>query len=140
MHPLWPTYVNMKTRCYNKNSHAYKNYGGKGVKVCDRWLEPLAVGFWSFVEDMGPRPDGMTLDRIDPGGNYEPSNCRWASQFQQQGNRTNNNKVVGVSINNGRGAKWVASITVRRKVYSKRFRLKSDAIKQRKEWEAEYAY
>ena len=78
----------MKRRCFNKNTKEYKNYGGKGVVVCDRW----ANSFSNFLEDMGKRPDGCSLDRINCSGDYSPENCRWATDRQQQRNRSNNRK------------------------------------------------
>lgn len=84
-HPLYKTWDGMKTRCYNVNNPGYPRYGGRGVKVCAEWRESFA----RFVEDMGPRPEGGTLDRINNDGNYEPLNCRWASMKTQQNNRRN---------------------------------------------------
>ena len=80
------SYSQMKQRCYNPNSKFYKNYGGRGIKICDRWLE----SFDNFLQDMGrkPTPD-LQLDRIDNDGNYEPSNCRWATREQQAQNKRN---------------------------------------------------
>lgn len=75
----------MKQRCNTKSN---KHYGGKGVSYCKKW-----ESFENFLLDMGERPDGMTLDRIDPRGNYEPANCRWATHEQQAGNKTNNRVV-----------------------------------------------
>lgn len=76
----------MRTRCENQNCDAYHSYGGRGIKVCDRWLE-----FKNFIADMGNRPSkSHSIDRIDTHGNYEPSNCRWATMKTQQRNRTNN--------------------------------------------------
>lgn len=83
------TWRGMKGRCYNMNDKRnFKDYGGRGIKVCDRWLEPKGVGFMNFLSDMGKRPEGKySLDRIDVNGNYEPTNCRWADDFQQAKNK-----------------------------------------------------
>lgn len=91
-HPLYKTWKSMLMRCNNPNVDGYKHYGGRGIKVCDRWSGNL--GFESFVNDMGERPDGTTLDRIDVNGNYEPSNCRWATTEQQMNNRTDNSRII----------------------------------------------
>lgn len=86
-HPAeYRAWVNMKTRCYNKNRTNYKHYGGRGIRVCDRWLG--ADGFDNFFNDMGPRANGMTLDRIDPEKNYSPENCRWADMHVQNINKS----------------------------------------------------
>lgn len=73
----------MKTRCYNERSHAYKYYGGRGITICDRWKN----NFEAFLEDMGERPEGLTLDRKNNDGNYEPRNCRWATRLEQANNK-----------------------------------------------------
>lgn len=76
----------MKNRCYSKSFINYHNYGGRGIIVCDRWMT-----FENFIEDMGERPEGMSLDRINSLCNYEVGNCRWATTIQQANNvRTNN--------------------------------------------------
>lgn len=82
-HNIWKT---MTQRCFNENSYSYRNYGARGIKVCDRWLGD--DGFVNFLNDMGERPSGKTLDRY-PGndGDYEPSNCRWATAVEQAANR-----------------------------------------------------
>lgn len=72
----------MRYRCLYPLHPRYSDYGGRGITVCERWAQ-----FSNFLADMGERPDGMTLDRIDPNGNYEPSNCRWATKLQQRWNR-----------------------------------------------------
>ncbi len=73
----------MKQRCLNPNHTGYSDYGGRGITVCERWC----LSFKHFLEDMGERPSGMSIDRINSNGNYEPSNCRWATPKQQRNNR-----------------------------------------------------
>ncbi len=77
----------MKRRCiYDPNKEWFKHYAGRGIRVCERWKDKER-GFQNFLEDMGVRPEGMTLDRRDVDGNYEKSNCRWATPKQQHENR-----------------------------------------------------
>lgn len=77
-HHIWRE---MRQRCNNRKAKDYRYYGGQGVTVCERWSK-----FENFYADMGPKPEGLTLDRINPFGNYEPSNCRWASRMVQAQN------------------------------------------------------
>lgn len=115
--PEYNSWRAMKERCYNKNSVSYKNYGGRGIKVCDKWLD-RADGFTNFLSDMGRRPEGCSLDRIDTNGDYDPENCKWSNRQQQNINR----RFVGIPF-----------ITIRRTMsglrYDVRVRDLSDKLK-----------
>lgn len=80
----------MKARCYQPSYQHFASYGGRGIRVCDRWLK----SFENFLADMGVRPPDKTLDRIDPNGNYEPDNCRWATVEQQAQNKRRNHAAI----------------------------------------------
>lgn len=88
--PLYSTWASMLDRCRNTRNPCYKNYGGRGIYVCDRWQN-----FRLFESDMGPRPTAAhSLDRIDNDGPYSPENCRWATRAVQNRNKSDNRKVV----------------------------------------------
>lgn len=84
----YTSWCNMKNRCYDVNNKQYCDYGGRGISVCDRWLN----SFENFLSDMG-LSNGLTLDRIDVNGNYEPTNCKWSTSTEQARNKRNNHIV-----------------------------------------------
>lgn len=87
----YASYMNMIQRCYNKNNQIYGYYGGRGITVCDRWL----ASFDNFLSDMGDSKPGLTLDRKDVNGIYEPNNCRWATKAEQNRNKRTTYRVRG---------------------------------------------
>lgn len=100
-HGMWdsPTYKSwamMKQRCMNPNYNIYERYGARGISVCEEWMT-----FEGFLKDMGMRPENTSLDRIDVNGNYEPSNCRWATTEEQMNNTRRNRcfMVGGENLN-----------------------------------------
>ena len=87
LHYIWKT---MKQRCNNSNCYSFKNYGAKGISVCEEWNDFKEFAKWSFENGYSEK---LTLDRIEAHGNYEPSNCRWVSYKVQENNRTNNRHI-----------------------------------------------
>lgn len=130
---------NMKHRCYNPNHASYKNYGARGIKVCDEWMHD----FTAFYRELGPRPsDNHSIDRIDNDGHYEPGNVRWATRTMQQYNRRlqdrNTSGYKGVSWFKVK-RKWIAYITLNRKfIFLGSFKNIEDAAKARRKGELKY--
>lgn len=137
-HRLYNTWVEMRRRCNDPKRKDYPRYGGRGITVCDRW-----DNFASFLTDMGEKPEGMTLDRIDNDGNYEPGNCRWATPKEQAKNRRgpsiskrNKSGIIGVSWCKA-NSKWQVHIGINRKsIYIGSFSTKKEAAKARLAWQA----
>ena len=130
-------WADMLQRCNNPKQESYEGYGARGISVCKAWHE-----FSSFYADMGERPEGKTLDRIDNEGNYEPSNCRWSTgseqAFNQRIRRDNSSGTRGISRNKALG-KWETYLFVRGKKYNLGYHKHlSDAIEARKAAELRY--
>lgn len=105
--PEYRTWIDMKKRCYNANSKDYKDYGQRGITVCDKWLH----SFLAFYEDIGKRPVGLSIDRIDVDGNYESSNCKWSTPKEQARNRRSNRLVTIDGITKVL-AEWIEESTI----------------------------
>ena len=134
-YPEYWVWVAMRSRCNCPTCNAYKHYGGRGIKVCKRW-----DSFENFIKDMGFRPsDNHSIDRIDVNGDYEPNNCRWATQLTQVLNRReipNKNGFRGIRK---KCNVYQARITVNYKeIYLGTFRTLQEAINARKEAEKKY--
>jgi hypothetical protein len=120
-HPLYGIWQKMVRRCTVATDTAYKNYGGRGIAVCDRWMNVAA-----FVQDMAPRPDGASLDRIDNDGNYCPENCRWASRDIQNRNR----RYVKLTEEKARQIRSLRTNGMKRKELAEKFCVSEATIKK----------
>jgi len=105
--PTYRSWDSMIQRCTNPKNRAWKNYGARGVQICPRWRE----SFEAFLQDVGLRPDGMTLDRKDGRGNYLPENCQWATKLTQNNNRRDSSRVTksGVTMT---VAQWARELRI----------------------------
>jgi hypothetical protein len=107
----WNSWISMRSRCMNKNVAEYKNYGARGISICDKWSD-----FSAFLADMGERPEGKTLDRIDVNGNYEPGNCRWSTPKEQMRNKRNNRRFGGITVAEIAEKSGVNYVTMRKRL------------------------
>lgn len=130
--PEYRSWHMMKQRCQNPKCPSYDYYGGRGIRVCDRWQE-----FENFYEDMGVRPIGTSLDRIDSNGDYCLANCRWATQQEQALNhrmrRDNSSGHRNISFDKSRNLWRVEINRMRHTVYRKKFKKIEDALTARNE-------
>lgn len=116
MTPIYRSWVNMKTRCYNENVSHFVRYGGRGISVCERWFD-----FSNFHEDMSPTyREDLTLDRIDNNGNYCKENCRWADREVQANNRRTNH-LISFMGQDKNFEQWARLSGIKRSTFSMRF-------------------
>lgn len=113
--PTFISWDSMIQRCTNPNHKAFEYYGGAGITVCPAWLSE----FSAFHKDMGDRPAGMTLDRINSAGNYEPGNCRWATD-EEQGNNKKSNRVIEHDGRKQTIAQWAREVGMSRQTLRNR--------------------
>jgi hypothetical protein len=140
-HNKWGTteywsWAMMKQRCLNPKNTSYSYYGGRGIDICERWLK-----FENFIEDMGPKPSpSHSIDRIDSNGNYESSNCRWATKLEQSLNRgINKNNTSGIKGVSKKGNRWRAFAMVKGvQINLGSYIEKNDAIKARSNYETNH--
>lgn len=120
--PVYFCYNEMKYRCNRKSHHAYKDYGGRGIKVCNRWLGE--DGFDKFMNDMGMPPEGHEIDRKDNNLGYSPDNCRWVLHKANTRNRRSNKMITYKGITKCL-AQWAEDLDIDRKALAMRLKVRS---------------
>ncbi len=126
--PTYHTWVGMTQRCSNPTHKDYENYGGRGISVCDKWKT-----FSGFLEDMGEKPAGTSIDRIDVDGNYCVENCRWANKFTQANNRSSN-RILTLNGESKTMAEWSRKLEISQSSLSDRLKhnTEEDALSKNK--------
>lgn len=125
IHPLYVAWCSMRRRCNNKNCKDYKNYGGRGISVCEDWND-----FEIFVKDMESSfKDGLWLDRIENDKGYNKSNCRWSTPVEQQNNRSNNRRLFYKGVADTLTG-WSKRLGVKRSTLAQRFYVYSWSIEK----------
>ena len=123
-HRLYPTWTAMMARCRNSKATGYEHYGGRGIKVCDRWLDVS-----KFIEDMFPSyKEGLRLDRVNNDGNYEPSNCRWATVSNNLKNRRTKSAIqsdIDLVHYNKRSKRWYVMLPFKTKEEAEKYALRA---------------
>ncbi|EQK46950.1 hypothetical protein LPC27_03930 [Paraclostridium bifermentans] len=114
---LYNTWLNIKQRCNNPKNPRYKNYGGRGIEVCEEWANNfISFKNWAIKNNYN---DNLTIDRVDVNGNYEPSNCRWISNKTQQNNRTNN-RIIEFNGERKTLKEWSETLNIKYNTLQKR--------------------
>ena len=121
---MYNNWVDMKQRCFNKNNPRYKDWGGRGITVCKRWMI-----FENFLADMGEKPKGKTLDRKDNDGNYCKKNCRWATREEQQ-NNTRQNRIIIYKGKTQNLTQWARELKMDRQKLSNMLNYKKSFIEK----------
>lgn len=129
---IYKAWQNMKDRCENLNNKEYLNYGGRGIKICPEWQEFIPFMEWSYANgyDENAKRGECTLDRIDVNGNYEPSNCRWAT-MKQQANNTRKNINITYNGKTQTLAEWSEELGINYNLLKDRIRNKGGILKKR---------
>ena len=125
----------MCERCHNSNHPAYSNYGGRGITMCDEWRE----SFLTFLEDMGHKPDGLTLERRDNNRGYSSENCYWATRKQQRENQRilvhlSDDPMSNIQLDKRKNNRWQVRMRVKTKMTSKQIRKTFDSVEKAKEF------